>query len=264
MTPDGSLNDDPVHDAPMDGERYEDFLAELDEAAGMLGADGQDLASGFIELPAGAYYEIHAFSLAPLAARCAEAPRDRWGSLCLRQIEAWSDNADELARLEKASFDDVRDRLRPHLYSGHAHYRDTAPDDPSEYLRRPLDSGLAQAIVVTGEIDTMVHNGAAAAWGVTADELFAAALANLKEERPTWNKRPIHFPDGEKSTLWRAQARGAASWALLVEAPALFAVPSHHTLIVCPAVHVHAAAAVAEAAAGERGDLLGAAVFTRR
>lgn len=159
----------------FDADDYETFRAELDAAAACFGADGQDLSEGSVDLAAGADLEIHSFPLARLAARCSGRPRADWAGLCFDQVDAWSTAEGQYAWLERASFEQVRERLRVRPSDGRPFFQGTTPDAPREpyHLRLP-DGALLEFVIEEVPslhdrdeplIDVVVHNAAVSAWG---------------------------------------------------------------------------------------------------
>src|SRR2546423_5293253 len=114
----------------FDADEYELFGGWVDDALSCFGAGGQDLDEGIVELAAGADVAIHGFPLARLARLCKDRPQDEWNSLCFNQIDAWAESEGQYEWLERASLDEVRDRLRPRLGRGYRRVRGTTPPDP--------------------------------------------------------------------------------------------------------------------------------------
>ncbi|MGA8117755.1 MAG: hypothetical protein WCA46_29315 [Actinocatenispora sp.] len=243
MTESGTGADVPNWCDFFDGEEFEEFCEQVDDACGSFGADGQDVTEGFVELATGAYAEIATFPLGRLAQRCRDSSREDWGDLCFAQVDAWSDGVPQAEWLESAEFARVRDGLRIHLYDGGAHYQGTGPDDPAEYARLAVADGLWAGLVRAETpsahddepaVDAAVHNAAADAWGTGPERLVEVALANLRrsEPAPHWNVEGAV-----------REATASAGWALLLDevAPdlvaggALVAVPAQDSVIVCPA-----------------------------
>lgn len=177
--------------------------------------------------------------------------------------------------LEQATLDQVRDRLRIHLYDGGPRYDEAEPEDPEEWFRLQLADGLWVGLVVAGtpssdddsEIDTQVHNAAVQAWGVEPDRLVEAALANLRREQdaPAWGEVLVQVSDeaGEPvETITLLMASGSAAWALLLdevepelaESGVVLAVPSQDTLLVAEVPEEDMLDLVVEVVAEVAGD----------
>ncbi|WP_067482313.1 hypothetical protein [Actinomadura hibisca] len=229
----------------FDGEKYEEFCDEVDEAAAAFGADGQDLSSGSIVLAAGDRNENPSFPLDHLARACHARPREEWADLCFAQVDGWSVAAAQARWLVGASFDQVRERLGVHLDDGRRHWQGTERDDPREPCRLPLADGLWAGLWVADvpgahedepELDVQVHNAAARAWGVEADELVRIALGNVRRNGPpAWTE-----VQAGPVTLLEGWGSDAASWALLLDevlpertGSVLVGVPGRSQLILC-------------------------------
>jgi hypothetical protein len=248
----------------FDVDQFEAFREEVDDACDCFGAAGQEIESGFVELAAGVHSDIYAFSLAPLAKRCAEEPREDWAGLIFGQIDAWGVAEAQAEWREQASFEQIQDSLRIHLFDGSPRYDEEAEEtseaaevDEAEadedWFRLPLADGLWIGLVVAGapstdedepEIDTQVHNAAVQAWGVEPDQLIEVALANLRreEETPTWDELVVEVSDedGQPLETITLLTADSAAWVLLLDevAPELaergvvLAVPTQDTLLV--------------------------------
>ncbi|MFI6521232.1 hypothetical protein ACIBF1_37160 [Spirillospora sp. NPDC050679] len=229
----------------FDADAYEAFCEEVDDAAAAFGADGQDLSYGSLELSSGCRGECPAFPLDHLARACHERPRGEWADLCFRQVDEWTVAGAQARWLERASFDEVRERLGVHLDNGQRHWDGTTRDDPREPFRSPLADGLWIGLWVADvpgahddepEVDVQVHNAAARAWGVGPDDLVRIALDNVRRDGPpAWTEvraGPV--------TLLEGWGSDASSWALLLDEAlpetaggALVGVPGRSQLIVC-------------------------------
>ncbi|MGP4019520.1 hypothetical protein [Saccharopolyspora sp. 5N708] len=271
----------------FDVDQFEAFREEVDDACDCFGAAGQEIESGFVELAAGVHSDIYAFSLAQLAKRCAAEPREDWEGLIFGQIDDWSAAEAQAEWLEQATFEQVRDSLRIHLFDGSPRY-DDEPEEAEEvdeayeaedWFRLPLADGLWIGLVVAGtpstdededepEIDTQVHNAAVQAWGVEPDRLVEVALANLRREEgmPTWEELVVEVSDEDGQqveTITLLTAENAA-WVLLLDevAPELaergvvLAVPSQDTLLVAEAAEPDALDLVVTAVADVARDHL--------
>jgi len=241
----------------FDADEYELFRGWVDDALSCFGADGQDLDEGIVELAAGADVAIHGFPLARLARLCKDRPQDEWNSLCFNQIDAWAESEGQYEWLERASLDEVRDRLRPRLGRGYRRFEGTTPDDPREVVRGRLAPGL-WVTVVAEEIpsgyddeplvEIEVHNAAMRAWDLGPDQLIGIALDNLRgTPLPGWQEytaKVTREDTGEPVPVAFAVGSGntAAAWALLLaelfpeqdRAGLVVGVPARHRLVLCP------------------------------
>ena len=241
----------------FDADEYELFCGWVDDALSCFGAEGQDLDEGIVELAAGADVAIHGFPLARLARRCKDSPQDEWNSLCFNQIDAWAESEAQYEWLERASLDEVRDRLRPRLGRGYRRFEGTTPDDPREVVRGRLAPGL-WVTVVAEEIpsgyddeplvEIEVHNAAMRAWDLGPDQLIGIALDNLRgTPLPAWQEytaKVAREDTGEPVPVAFAVGSGntAAAWALLLaelfpeqdRAGLVVGVPARHRLVLCP------------------------------
>ncbi|MEU1951039.1 hypothetical protein [Nocardia rhamnosiphila] len=168
-------------------DEYGRFAEEVDAAAGCFGADGQDVAAGYVTLAAGdPDPELHEFDLTGLAGRCRASDPDEWHSLCFEAIDDFSTAQPQRDWLTRTSFAQAEDLLEPWLADEPELLFEAAPDDAEQPFSARLEDGGYLHILATvpefdemPEITTFVPNSAVQAWGLSAEKLVHWANRHL-------------------------------------------------------------------------------------
>jgi hypothetical protein len=201
-----------------------------------------DASEGIVRLP-GAEGNDRVLGLLNLMQVCHGRSASEWPGIVAghfgRVLTHGAEAIGEIDRLS-ADFEEARGLIKVRLYpaevAAHEAYR-------SAVTTSPMPDVLATLVYDMPETIITVHREHAESWGVPPDDLFAIALANVRDGDPV-KAEPLDLDDGTPLTVLSGESFFTASHALLLrqylspehDLGALVAVPHRHAVVFHPIV----------------------------
>lgn len=195
------------------------------------------------------------YGLQNLAQACAMLPQEQWGELIGRHFALALDSSTGAKAMEPTDFASVRDNLCVRLWAQDvSDIREMGvwrEDVPGLLSVLTMDTETAVRTVPRSEVDS---------WGLSDDEVFAAAISNIERLAPV-SPRPIDLGEGQTIYDVSGDSFFTSSWALRIdeleelhgEHGVFFAVPTRHVLLAIPFRDMGSLKAIASLMQGATG-----------